>query len=98
MAKRGDILPPLRCASHSPGINSCHDPGLAEGLFQASKVCSGQLATDAGLDPAIFTAKTFRKSGIMAGIDAGVAIPRTYTDLIFDINESDTDHLRESTL
>jgi len=57
-----------------------------------------ELATYAGLDPAIFTAKTFCKSGIMAGIDAGVAIPRTYTNLIFDINESDTDHLRESTL
>jgi len=26
------------------------------------------------------------------------AIPRTYTDLIFDVNESDTDHLRKSTL
>jgi len=81
-----------------------------------------ELATDTGLDPAIFTAKTFRKSGIMAGIDAGVepdaifclggwrsaetfyrhyivqAIPRTYTDLIFDVDESDTDHLCKSTL
>jgi len=26
------------------------------------------------------------------------AIPHTYTDLIFDVNESDTDHLRKSTL
>jgi len=81
-----------------------------------------ELATDTVLDPAIFTAKTFRKSGIMAGIDAGVepdaifrlggwqsaetfychyivkAIPRTYTDLIFDINKSDTNHLCKSTL
>jgi len=81
-----------------------------------------ELATNAGLDPAKFTAKTFCKSGIMAGIDAGVepdaifrlggwqsaetfyhhyvvqAIPRTYTDLIFDVNESDTDHLCKSTL
>jgi len=31
-----------------------------------------ELATDAGLDPAIFTTKTFRKSGIMAGIHARV--------------------------
>jgi len=31
-----------------------------------------ELATDAGLDPAIFTTKTFRKSGVMAGIHAGV--------------------------
>jgi len=31
-----------------------------------------ELATDTGLDPAIFTAKTFRKSGIMAGINARV--------------------------
>jgi len=81
-----------------------------------------ELATDAGLDPAIFTPKTFRKSGIMAGIHAGVepdaifclgrwqsaetfyrhyvvqAIPHTYTDLIFEVNEADTDHLRELTL
>ena len=71
------------------------------------------LAADANLDAAIFTAKTFRKSGVMAGIRAGVepdaifrlggwrsaetfyrhyvvqAIPRAYTDLIFDIQESD---------
>jgi len=81
-----------------------------------------ELAADADLDPAIFTAKTFRKSGVMAGIHAGVepdaifclggwqsvetfychyvvqAIPCTYTDLIFDINEADTNHLCESTL
>jgi len=81
-----------------------------------------ELATNAGLDPAIFTAKTFRKSGIMAGIHAGVepdaifrlggwrstetfychyvvqAIPRTYTDLIFNVDEADTNHLCESTL
>jgi len=81
-----------------------------------------ELATNAGLDLAIFTAKTFRKSGIMAGINAGVepdaifclgrwqstemfyrhyivqAILRTYTDLIFDVDESDTNHLCESTL
>jgi len=81
-----------------------------------------ELAADADLDPAIFTAKTFRKSGVMAGIHAGVepdaifclggwqsvetfychyvvqAIPCTYTDLIFDINEADTNHLSESTL
>jgi hypothetical protein len=81
-----------------------------------------ELATDAGLDPAVFTAKTFRKSGVMAGIHAGVepdaifrlggwrsaetfyrhyvvqAVPRAYTDLIFDVDEADTDHLSESTL
>jgi len=81
-----------------------------------------ELATDAGLDPAIFTAKTFRKSGIMSGIHAGVepdaifglggwrstetfyrhyvvqAIPRTYTDLIFDVDKADTNHLCELTL
>jgi len=81
-----------------------------------------ELATNAGLDPAIFTAKTFRKSGIMAGIHAGVepdaifhlgvwqsaetfyhhyivqAILRTYTNLIFDVNEADTNHLCKSTL
>jgi len=81
-----------------------------------------ELATNTGLDLTIFTAKTFRKSGIMAGIDAGVepdaifrlggwqsaetfyhhyivqAIPHTYTNLIFNIDESDTDHLCESTL
>ncbi len=27
---------------------------------------------EAGLDPGVFTAKTFRKTGIMSGIDAGV--------------------------
>jgi len=76
-----------------------------------------ELATDTGLDPAIFTTKTFRKSGIMAGIHAGVepdaifclggwqsaetfychyivqAIPRTYSNLIFDVNKADTNHL-----
>jgi len=81
-----------------------------------------ELATNAGLDPAIFTGKTFRKSGIMAGIHDGVepdaifrlggwrsmetfyrhyvvqAIPRTYTNLIFDVNEADTDHLCKLTL
>jgi len=81
-----------------------------------------ELATDAGLDPAIFTAKTFRKSGVMAGIHAGVepdaifrlggwqsadtfyrhyvvqAIPRTYTNLIFNVNEADTNHLCKLTL
>jgi hypothetical protein len=30
------------------------------------------IASSAGLDPATFTAKTFRKSGIMAGIKAGI--------------------------
>jgi len=81
-----------------------------------------ELATDAGLDPAIFTAKTFCKSRIMAGIHAGVepdaifrlgrwqsaetfyhhcivqAILRTYTNLIFDVNKADTNHLCKSTL
>jgi len=76
-----------------------------------------ELATNTGLDLTIFTAKTFRKSGIMAGIDAGVepdaifrlggwqsaetfyhhyivqAIPRTYTNLISNVDESDTNHL-----
>jgi len=81
-----------------------------------------ELATDAGLDPAIFTAKTFCKSGIMAGIHSGVepdaifrlggwwsaemfyhhyvvqAILCTYTDLIFDVDKADTNHLCELTL
>jgi len=76
-----------------------------------------ELATNAGLDPAIFTAKTFRKSRVMAGIHAGVepdaifrlgrwqsaetfyhhyvvkAIPRTYTNLIFNVDKADTNHL-----
>jgi len=76
-----------------------------------------ELAADADLDPAIFTAKTFRKSGVMAEIHAGVepdaifhlggwqsvetfyhhyvvqAIPRTYTNLIFDVDKADTNHL-----
>jgi len=81
-----------------------------------------EIAANADLDPAVFTAKTFSKSGVMAGIHAGVepdatfclggwqsletfyhhyvvqAIPRTYTNLIFDINEADTNHLSKSTL
>jgi len=81
-----------------------------------------ELATNAGLDPAIFTTKTFCKSGIMAGIHAGVepdaifclsgwqsaetfyrhyvvqAIPCTYTDLIFNVDKADTNHLCKSTL
>jgi len=79
-----------------------------------------ELATNAGLDPAIFTAKTFRKSGVMAGIHAGVepdaifclwrsaetfychyvvqAIRHTYTNLIFNVDKADTNHLCESTL
>jgi len=81
-----------------------------------------ELATDSGLDPAIFTAKTFHKSGIMAGIHARVepdaifhlggwqiaetfyhqhvvqAIPRTYTNLIFNVDKADTDHLCKLTL
>jgi len=81
-----------------------------------------ELAANTDLDPAIFTAKTFHKSRVMAGIHAGVepdaifclggwqsletfyhhyivqAIPCTYTDLIFDINKADTNHLSKSTL
>jgi len=77
-----------------------------------------ELAADADLDPAVFTAK----SGFIVGIQAGVepdaifhlggwqsaetfyhhyvvqAIPRTYTNLIFDINKADTNHLSESML
>jgi len=81
-----------------------------------------ELAAKADLDPAVFTAKTFRKSGVMAGIHAGVepdaifrlggwqsaetfychyivqAIPHTYTNLIFNIDEADTGHLSKSML
>jgi len=81
-----------------------------------------ELAVDADLDPAVFTAKTFCKSRVMAGIHARVepdaifclggwlstetfyhhyivqAILCTYTDLIFDVNKADTNHLSESTL
>ncbi len=72
-----------------------------------------KLATNTDLNPSIFTARTFRKSGIMAGIRAGVEpdaifrlggwhssemffrhyvvqhIPKTFTDIIFDISDRD---------
>jgi len=81
-----------------------------------------ELAANADLDPAVFTAKTFGKSRVMAGIHAGVepdaifhlggwqstetfyhhnvvqAIPRTYTNLIFNVDEADTNHLSKSML
>jgi len=81
-----------------------------------------ELAANADLDPEVFTAKTFHKSGVMAGIHAGVepdaifclsgwqrvetfyqhnivqAIPCTYTNLIFNVDEADTNHLSKSTL
>jgi len=85
-------------------------------------LCQQELAADADLDPAVFTTKTFRKSGVMAGIHTGVepdaifclggwrstetfyhhyivqAIPCTYTNLIFDVKEADTNHLSKSML
>jgi len=81
-----------------------------------------ELAANADLTPAIFTAKTFHKSGVMAGIHAGVepdaifrlggwqsvetfyhhyivqAIPCTNTNLIFNFNKADTNHLSKLTL
>jgi len=91
-------------------------------LASRSATILKELAADADLDPAVFTAKTFHKSRVMAGIHAGVepdaifhlggwcnaetfychyivqAIPHTYTNLIFDVDKADTNHLSKLTL